>query len=125
MLIYRSISGCWLSFTQEHRWPLICLGISTRVEEGAYSPLLPNVTVLWDLLLCCHGKSQKILCEPSHPGGFSQRMLFAEPLCLPFLNFVYFKGNLIWTLDSFTLKSSKDSFVRVYLAPKMSHKLLL
>lgn len=27
-----------------------------------------------------------------------QRVLLAEPLLLPFLNFVYFEGNLIWTL---------------------------
>ena len=64
MLIYRSILGTWLSLTQEPPRPLGGQGTSSRIEESASSPLLLNVTVLWDSLLVFMGNLKYCMIQP-------------------------------------------------------------
>lgn len=58
------------------------------------------MTQFFGIHLCVFvGNLCKYCVIPATLGALSkQRVLLAEPLLLPFLNFVYFKGNLIWTL---------------------------
>ena len=77
--------------------------------------------------MCLRGKSLQILCDASHPGGFAQTESALGLAAAPSISklCIFQEKSDLNSSDSFILKSSKGSVVRVNSAPKMSYKLWL
>lgn len=72
------------------------LGTGTRIEEGVRA-LFCLMAQVFGIHFCVFmGNLCKYYVIPATLEALpKQRVLLAKPLLLPFLNFVYFKGNLI------------------------------